>query len=111
MVLPFQEGQQINGMTKQPYYPGRLDPRFGYPTNTPLTKSGGFEKIHIGKSNIMGIDALSENHTTTALLGKTALESLNRLILNVDEKPFSLSVHFNNPYVISPSSRPHLCCG
>jgi len=94
----YQSGQQKNYFSKYPYSPIRLDARYGYPTNTELKEEQGFEKWQMGNSNVAGRDSLGVNHTSTAVLGKMALASLDRLIANVENKPFSLSVHINAPH-------------
>lgn len=60
------------------------------------------------ESNVIGRDALGPEYTTTAILGRTALRALERLIKNVKKnanaKPFSLSIHFDNRKFENPPS-------
>jgi len=62
VTLTYGKGQQENTFTGYPYTPIRLDPRFGKPARTPLTKGAGFDDYDMGNSNVCGRDSLSEEH-------------------------------------------------
>jgi len=100
-------GQQQNLFSMCPYTPIRLDSRFGKPKHTPLTGKAGFEKSQQGKNNICGKDSMEPEYTPTGVLGKIAINALDRLIeqYSNEAKPFSLSIHFNAPHppMIGPS--------
>lgn len=53
--MTYEDGQQKNTMSQKPYTPGLLDARHAMPTGTPLTKDGGFPRILLGQSNIVGM--------------------------------------------------------
>lgn len=88
LTFAYKDGQQRNGISRQPYTPIRIDLKYGKPTNTPNSAVGmvGYSFMNFG------IDALPYNYTSTAVIGKSAVKALDRLIEM--KQPFSLSVHF-----------------
>lgn len=84
----YNDGDQQNKYSKKPYTPIQLDPRYGMPTDSPLSESAG-------NDGTCGRDSLSANYTSSGILGDMALKALDRLLKAGN--PFLLSVHFNSP--------------
>lgn len=79
-----------------------MDPRYNYPTDTPLTKEAGFDNWQIQGENGAGTDSLDGKYTATGVIGNMAFRALGRLVVQskkaLKPKPFSLAVHFNGPH-------------
>lgn len=97
LTIGFRNGSQYNNLSGFPYTPAiRIDTRYGYPTNTPLTTKAGFEEWQISERYCCGVDDLPDGYSLTDVTGKWALKALQRLATNKTQ-PFVLSVHFLSP--------------
>jgi len=92
----YQQGDQTNPISQQPYSPFQLDPLYGYPTKSTLSVSSPF---YGDPGTSRGRDSLDANRTLTGVLGDIAQRALSRLVRTGD--PYMLSVHFNSPVSVS----------
>lgn len=78
----FRPGQQRNKLSDFPYTPAKLDPRYGKPTNTVLSRSNGFRYSEMTFATIYGKDSLPTQLTPTGITARMALKALNRLLID-----------------------------
>ena len=87
--------QQGSSYANLPYEPIRIDPRYNSPPGTELSTKNGIPFYRLGSSNMYGREILEPKYTTTGILGRMAMDAMDRLLTG--DQQFLLSVHFNSP--------------